>query len=292
MEIQDERPRVEIPLECVGFRGIRKRILVHGGGGTTLVASIDVCVGLPPTQRGAHLSRNYYAILEVVGEAEGDESIESFLSKIASRLMEKHPYATRAVVEASTNYFVDPGGWVKPGEEPVDVRVRVERTRERESWTVQVSVYGMTACPSAQQTLMEMLGHNLRAGPTHSQKARLTLTVTVSPGPLVRIERLARAAFKAFSAPARSVLRRVDEALLVLRAHENPKLAEDVVRDALVEAARVLEDLGYGDETVISAEVESYESIHPQNVVARATLTLGELRALLRRPDGDLGENH
>ncbi|MCE4627742.1 MAG: GTP cyclohydrolase I FolE2 [Desulfurococcales archaeon] len=292
MEVQDEKPRVGIPLECVGFRGIRKRILVRGGGGITLVASIDVCVGLPPTQRGAHLSRNYYAILEAVGEAEGDESIESFLSKIASRLIEKHPYATKAVVEASTSYFVDPGIQGPPGEEPVDVRVRVEKAGGRELWTVQVSVYGMTACPSAQQTLREMLGHNLRAGPTHSQKARLTLTVTVSPGPLVRIERLAQAAFRAFSAPARSVLRRSDEAMLVLRAHENPKLAEDVVRDALVQAAVVLESLGYGDDTIISAEVESYESIHPQNVVARAKLTLGELRGLLRGPNRDFGQNH
>ena len=292
MEVQDEKPRVSLPLECVGFKGIRRRIIVGQETGISLVASIDVCVSIPGSQRGAHLSRNYFAILDALRGEERGESIERFLSSIAERLLELHPYASSATVSARTVYFVEHGvSEVRNGEEPVDVLVTVTRRRGgREEWSVQISVYGMTACPSAQRTISGILGMDPSTpAPTHSQKAKLTVGVTVAPGPIVRIESLARAAFKAFSAPAVSLLKRRDEASLVLHAHRNPKLAEDVVRDAVVSVASLLSRLGYGPDTIITAEVESFESIHPQNVYARATIRLGELEGLLRGADGDLG---
>ncbi len=294
MEVQDERPPVTIPLDCVGFRGIRRRIIIGQETGISLVASIDVCVSIPENRRGAHLSRNYFAILEALRGEERGKSIEYYLSRIAERLLDLHPYALKATVSARTVYFVEHGVEdVRDGEEPVDVLVTVERSRNGpELWSVQVTVSGMTACPSAQKTITALLGMSPdRPGPTHSQRARLTLRVQGVSGQIVRIESLARAAFRAFSAPAVSLLKRQDEAKLVLRAHRNPKLAEDVVRDALVEAARVLVGLGYGPETRVFAEIESFESIHPQNVYARAEAALRDLIPLIGA-DRDLGENH
>ncbi|MCE4626010.1 MAG: GTP cyclohydrolase I FolE2 [Desulfurococcales archaeon] len=279
MEIQDEKPRVSIPLDCIGFKGIRRKLRINSvlEGLILLDSSIDVCVSIDGDRRGAHLSRNLSAVSEAITSVSSAHSIEEYLGRIAKNLINLHSYARRAVVRARTTYYVAIEHEGIMQEEPVEVEVEVEVSRDGEEyWSTSVTVYGMTACPSAQKTINELRLGEMR-GVTHSQKAKLRVTVRSPPGNIARIEELAKAAAKSFSAPAFSMLKRDMEANLVISAHLNPKFAEDVVRDAILNVASMLRARGFDENTLITAEIESYESIHPQNVYARASLTLKDI---------------
>ncbi len=283
MEIQDERPRIALPLDCIGFRGIKHRLIVESIEAIALDVVLDVCISIKEDRRGAHLSRNYDAVIDVIGGSARANSIEYYLDGIASRLLERHEYAVESTVIARTTYYalIEYGG--VRGLEPVDVEVEVSKSKDgRTRWRLSVGLYGMTVCPSAQERIRRIIGldESLPA-PSHSQKAYLRVSVENDAGRIVRIEELSSRIARAFSAPTISLLKRNDEAELVLWAHRNPRFAEDVVREAIAEAAGLLLEEGFPDTTLITAEIESFESIHPQNVYARATLSLGEVASML-----------
>ena len=73
------------------------------------------------------------------------------------------------------------------------------------------------------------------------------------------------------------ILKREDEARMVLEAHMNPKFVEDVVRDILALLLDRLE--GLSGDTLITVRCESEESIHKHNAVAERVTTLEDLRA-------------
>ncbi len=269
-------------MEKIGFRGVRRRVLIQSPlGRIHLDLDMDLTVSIGADRRGAHLSRNIEALRDALEDGATAGSIEEYLERIALRLLEKHGYAFEATVEASTRYYValDYNGIT--GEEPVDVEVSVSRTRGGGSvWRVSVTARGMTVCPSAQKTISEITGKERSLSPSHSQKALLKGTV-YTVGVHARIEDIARALFASFSAPAVTLLKRPQEARLVIDAHRNPVLAEDLVRNALANMARVLKDLP--EDTILEAEAISLESIHPHDVYALARARLGSLNPEVER---------
>lgn len=81
---------------------------------------------------------------------------------------------------------------------------------------------------------------------------------------------------KSFSSPTYSILKRKEEAELVLQAHTKPKFVEDVVRDILSAVLKRYKDLP--DEVLVIARSESEESIHKHNAFAERITNLGDLR--------------
>ena len=79
-----------------------------------------------------------------------------------------------------------------------------------------------------------------------------------------------------FSSSTHELLKRDDEAAVVLRAHQNPKFVEDVVRTILMKVVEKYTDLP--DSVRLTVRSESEESIHKHNAFAERTATLGELR--------------
>jgi GTP cyclohydrolase-4 len=79
------------------------------------------------------------------------------------------------------------------------------------------------------------------------------------------------------SAPTKELLKRRDEARLVIQAHANPKFVEDIVRDIL--DAVVSQYPHLPDEATVIVRSESQESIHKHNAFAERITTLGELRS-------------
>jgi len=79
------------------------------------------------------------------------------------------------------------------------------------------------------------------------------------------------------SSPTYGILKRADEANVVLRAHENPKFVEDVVREILGKLLRRYPRLE--DSVHVTVRSESEESIHKHNAFAERVTTLGELRS-------------
>jgi len=275
-DLQDQPPETPLPLERVGIRGYRRRLHVKAPEGLRVYdAVMDAYVSIGPERRGVHLSRNVEAFIEAMEHEEEpglDEPVEAYLERVARRLLEKHPYALRAQVSASMTDYVSVPWQGREFQEAFDARVSVSAWRDGSRvWYVEVLVTGMTACPHAMETIKKMLGAG--AGelvPTHTQKALLRLAVETR-GRMVRFDLLAREAIRAFSAPALSLLKREDEARLILSALGKPRLAEDVVREAAERARRLAR------RSVISvcARLESLESIHPFNVYAEVCLKNG-----------------
>jgi GTP cyclohydrolase-4 len=254
----------------VGFRGLRRRVTIRSPlGPLQLDLVVDALVDLEPSRRGAHLSRNVEALIEAALEAGEAPSLEEYLDSIAERLLEKHGYASRAWVRARMTYHVPielPEAGVS-GVEPVEVEVSVSKPRGgRSLWRVQVALAGMSVCPSAASTTSSMLGTPRDLSPSHAQRVIVRGALTTR-GRMVRIESIARALSRAPSAPAFTLLKRLEEGRLVLYAFRNQKLAEDIARDALCGLARLAARCC--PDALVEVEVESLESIHPHNVYVR-----------------------
>ena len=265
----------------MGFKGVRQRVIFNTREGRIpLDLKINAFVELDVTRRGAHLSRNIDALMIPLLQ-EHVESIESYLEKVSDKLLELHDYALRAIVEANTVYYVDVKWMDIEGKEPVDVRVTVSKTRSGlKTWKVEVSVRGMSVCPSAMNTISEITSSPWGLAPSHSQKVVIKGSITTK-GEFVRIEDIAKALISSPSAPTFTRLKRLEEAKLILNAFKNPKFVEDIARDAMCNLFKLAKEKGL-ENSFIEVEVESFESIHPHNVYASRSASFLEIENEIR----------
>jgi GTP cyclohydrolase I/GTP cyclohydrolase-4 len=159
---------------------------------------------------------------------------------------------------------------------------------------VGVEAQGMTACPCAQELVMERSRERLRDGgfsedeigrvfeavpvATHNQRGIGTLHIgcpegcaeEFSAGTLLEIVE------SAMSSEVYELMKRSDEVEVVEKAHLRPRFVEDCVREMVRMA---VERFGHLDENAfVSARQENLETIHKHNVVAERHGLLGELR--------------
>jgi GTP cyclohydrolase-4 len=269
------------------------------------VATFDLFVDLPKTQKGTHMSRNLEALADILDEevAKESPSLENLCRRLAVRLLDKHDYASHAYVKAEADYFLtrtNPGG--KPSVENYRLLAEAEAFRSsgqagtagkgkqikhakqgkpRTSRRVGVQVVGMSACPCAMETVRHKLGEEGKKVPadlpfiTHNQRNRVTLVIDVPGESDIEAADLVQVCEESLSAPTFELLKRGDEGDLVLQAHHNPRFVEDVVREVLYKAADRYRSLGDDVRVFVSSEAE--ESIHKHNAYAERTTTFGDL---------------
>jgi GTP cyclohydrolase-4 len=205
--------------------------------------------------------------------------LETFCEKTAKLLLVKHEYATFSEVRAEADYFLNtiyPDG--KKGSEPYKLvaEARVKRNDYIKK-LIGVKVIGMTACPCAMQVVKKINVNTTYPVPTHNQRNIGTLMLEVPhENHSVDADDLIFIAEKSFSSPTYSLLKRKEEAELVIHAHRKPKFVEDVVRDMLGMVLKKYENLP--DDVIVIARSESEESIHKHNAFAERVTTLGDLR--------------
>lgn len=136
----------------------------------------------------------------------------------------------------------------------------------------------MTACPCAMEVVRKIDARDAKhSAPTHNQRNIGTLMIEVPRGTkMVDADDLINIVEISFSSPTYSILKRKEEAELVIKAHSQPKFVEDVVRDILSEVLKRYNELP--DEVLVIVRSESEESIHKHNAFAERVTTLGELR--------------
>ncbi|OGS42784.1 MAG: GTP cyclohydrolase [Euryarchaeota archaeon RBG_16_62_10] len=278
-------------LTRVGVTGVRKPVVVHRDGRDHhLTAEIDVFVDLPSTQRGSHMSRNVEVITEMIerGVRHRVRSLEDLAADVCRELLDRHDYAGYAEVRMSADYFLEksPPSGRKSLEQYRLVARATARRGDGLMKLIGVEVQGMTACPCAMETVAQELSCEVpalrkvgRKVPTitHNQRNRTTLMVEVPEHVDVEADDLIELVEGSLSSPTYGILKRSDEAAVVLRAHQNPKFVEDVVRDilgAILKRYRRLDDSVH-----VTVRSESEESIHKHNAFAERITTLGELRA-------------
>jgi GTP cyclohydrolase-4 len=291
LDVQNRRIENGFRLTRVGITGVKKPVMVHRNGRDNhLTATIDVFVDLPSSQKGSHMSRNVEIITEMIDEGVRRDvgSLEELAADICRALLQRHEYASYAEVRMRADYFLErstASGWSTM--EPFKLMARATARRgDGVMKLVGVEVAGMTACPCAMETVASMVGADspghmeARKAPmiSHNQRNITTLMIEVPEHVEVEADDLVSIVEGALSSPTYGILKREDEAKVVLDAHRNPKFVEDVVRDIL---GKLLDRYGdLPDSVRVTVRSESEESIHKHNAFAERDTTLGELRAV------------
>ena len=273
-DVPEERPLHPIPVNLVGITGRTVWIRLPQG---RLPFEAEIGTSLSGDRRGIHISR-------LLKAAAGLESIE-FEGPLE--------YARALALEAKRTQGASTAEVAVKGKVPVlrraDVSgeevletVRVEAgvklTQEGEGEeALSVTAAHLTACPCTQAYLQAAGASGKESGlppPTHTQRCLTTLRL-FSPRLETSWEALHQALESALHL-VQGLLKRPDEAELVLEASMKPQFVEDVVRE--VGAAVLCGPLsGLDPRTVVEVEALSTESIHDQDVTARLRTDLREL---------------
>jgi len=286
-DVQSRRLTNGFKLTRVGVTGVKKPVTVKRGKKTvTLTCDIDVFVDLPSSQKGSHMSRNLEVIAEIVDQSvrEPVTGLETLSANICRSLLERHEYASYSEVNLKADYFLERTGL--SGRKTLEayklIAKAVNRRNNGLKKLIGVEVIGMTACPCAMETLREELQGKVTFERekvpmiTHNQRNITTVMIEVPEEYDVEANDLIEIVEKSVSSPTFEILKRAEEAKVVLAAHENPKFVEDVVREIL---ARILDNYSnLPDDVIVTVRSESEESIHKHNAFAERVTTLKELR--------------
>jgi GTP cyclohydrolase-4 len=296
-DVQARRPSTQLSLSRVGVTGVEKVIRIRSNGLEQLFyAELECFVDLGPEQKGAHMSRFEEVVNEAIDEVILGEAFkaETLASHIAERVRDRQE-GLRAEVTIAARY---------PETKPAPV----SGAQTQEIYTlfgsavasprgtrrlVGVEAQGMTACPCAQEMVMEHSQERLReAGfddeeiervfeavpvATHNQRGIGTLHIGCPEEctEALEAETLLEIVESAMSSEIYELMKRNDEREVVEKAHRRPRFVEDCVREMIRMATEQFAGLGEG--AFVSARQENLETIHKHNVVAERHGLLSEL---------------
>src|ERR687890_362015 len=165
-DVQARRPSTHVSLSRVGVTGVEKVIRIRSNGTEQLFyAELECFVDLGPEQKGAHMSRFEEVVNEAIDEVVLSEAFkaETLAAHIAGLVRDRQKGA-RAEVTIKARY-------------PENKPAPVSGTLTQEIYTlfgsavasgagtrrlVGVEAQGMTACPCAQEMVMERSQERLR----------------------------------------------------------------------------------------------------------------------------------
>ncbi len=300
-DIQANQPDIPITLTRVGVTDVKKLVEVarRDKRPIVLVSTFDIFVDLPSNRKGANLSRNFEAIDEVLEEmiASPVYEIEDLCSEVAKRLIDRHEYALIAEVRMKSEYVLkrETPATKLNCQEVVNIFAEAKAIRGKILTIrklVGAEVLGITACPCAQEIMVDKARKELKTlgvefevirkflnnvpMPTHNQRGRGVISIEVQNSHFVSLEKIINIIERSMSSQMFELLKRTDEAMIVERAHKNPKFVEDCVRTMAQKIVEEFPDLP--DDSVIIIKQINEESIHRHNAFAERKSTLGELR--------------
>ncbi len=281
----------------MGVTGVEKVIRIETGKQEQLFyAELECFVDLGPAQKGAHMSRFEEVVNEAIDEVILGEAFkaETLAAHIAERVRDRQD-GRRAEVTIAARY---PETKPAPasGSMTQEIYTMFGSAVAAAGGTrrlVGVQAQGMTACPCAQEMVMERSQERLRddgftddeiarvfeAVPvaTHNQRGIGTLYVGCpeSCQDPIEAEVLLEIVEASMSSEIYELMKRSDEVEVVEKAHMNPRFVEDCVREMVRMASERFAPLGDG--AFLSARQENLETIHKHNVVAERHGLLGEL---------------
>jgi GTP cyclohydrolase-4 len=298
-DVQARRPSTQLSLSRVGVTRVEKVVRVRTNGAEQLFyAELECFVDLGPQQKGAHMSRFEEVVNETIDEVilgEAAFKAEALASHIAERIRDRHD-GRRAEVTIAARYpehKPTPASGL-PTQEIYTLFGSAVASARGTRRLVGVEAQGMTACPCAQELVMEHSQERLRESgftpdeiarvfeavpvASHNQRGIGTLHIGCTEGSAETFEAktLLQIVEAAMSSEIYELMKRSDEVEVVEKAHLQPRFVEDCVREMIRMAS---ERFGHLDENAfVSARQENLETIHKHNVVAERHGLLGELR--------------
>jgi GTP cyclohydrolase-4 len=281
----------------IGLLGLEKLVEVQRPFGTVvLLPKIDVFLEIHEKSHGFDLDE---IVNKVIDEALKKKvtGIGRLCTQIAKKLLEENSHVKKTEVKMEADYAVyrkTPVSKLKTQEMFKVISAAISEVKKGVIITKKmlgVEVTGTTSCPCAQEGLIEYSRDELKKTfsendvdkilktvpvASHNQRNISQLLIEIPEDWSIEIEDLIAILENAMSSMMYEVLKRQDEASVVLQSHKNPKFVEDVVREILINTMQRYKNLP-GDSTVF-VRSETYESIHQHNAIAERITTLKELR--------------
>ncbi len=262
LETQDQFPDVQLSLDEVGITDFRTQISITRGTKIyRYTTNIKVVIDLPPSKKGAHMSRFIESISEILSsKTDSFFSLEEMSIQVLQELNSRHPFE-RGMITLTFEFFT-------PRLTPVSKRNSMENYQGRlvTKWKsgsiiheLSLGTSGSTACPHAQV--------NNPLNRTHIQRAYAELTLKGKTSEIPDMEIISKILDESFSAPSFSLLKQEDEQWVVDRMHENPLFVEDVTRNLLINAVQKFKE----SKLEIKAITTSLESIHKHNIISKGS---------------------
>jgi GTP cyclohydrolase IV len=287
-DVQARRPSTQVSLSRVGVTGVEKVIRIRADGAEQLFyAELECFVDLGAEQKGAHMSRFEEVVNEAIDAVILGEAFkaETLAAHIAERVRDRQE-GRRAEVTIAARYpehKPTPASGA-PTQEIYTLYGSAVASARGTRRLVGVQAQGMTACPCAQELVMERSQERLRdtgfdegeiarifeAVPvaTHNQRGIGTLHIGCPEACTESLEAqtLLEIVESAMSSEIYELMKRSDEVEVVEKAHMRPRFVEDCVREMVRMATERFAGLGAG--AFLSARQENLETIHKHNVVA------------------------
>lgn len=283
-DVQSESATTPIELDWVAVSDVLFPVDEEVLEGFRLASTpvVEAAVNLPYTQRGIHASRSYEAVKQAISALQYT-NVYGITSQIVKTLLEKHVYSTRARAVLRLSLFEVERSPVTKAEtlEHFDAVFKSYGHRVNGGHVLRnfvgVRGTGITACPCAKEVIREIYLNGDGRGdpiPTHMQRSYCEIVVESDGN--VTLTQLLNILKNSFSSRTVELLKRVDEAEVVVSAIQRPRFVEDVARTAAYLAAKQFPTLP--DNHHVSIRVKSLESIHRHNMESRLRTTLGEIR--------------
>jgi GTP cyclohydrolase IV len=296
-DVQSRRPATQVSLSRVGVTGVEKVVRISANGDEQLFyAELECFVDLGPEQKGAHMSRFEEVVNEAIDEVVLGEAFkaETLAQHIAERVRDRQG-AMRAEVTIAARFPEHKPAPASgtPTQEIYTLFGSAVASARGTRRLIGVQAQGMTACPCAQEMVMdrsrgrleeqgfgeEEIARVFEAVPvaTHNQRGIGTLYIGCPEGCAqgVEAEALLKIVESAMSSEIYELMKRPDEVDVVEKAHRRPRFVEDCVREMVRMAVESFRDLG--PDAFVLARQENLETIHKHNVVAERHGLMREL---------------
>ena len=253
-DVQSRPDSRNLRIDAVGIKSLRYPATIQAGTGPVpTVASWSMTVTLEASDKGTHMSR-FVELLEAQSQPLTPLRFARLVADMLARLQ-----APSGTIEMRFPYFVRKAAPVSGVPSQLDYEVCWRGSISEHgnySFWMSVAVPATSLCPCSKE-ISEYGAHN--------QRSCITLQTEVLED--FAIEDLIAIAERSASCQVYGLLKRSDEKYVTERAYDNPKFAEDLVRDA---ALALRDDRRVGAYIV---EAENFESIHNHSAFARICST-------------------
>jgi GTP cyclohydrolase FolE2 len=276
VDVPEQVPSFALPLTAVGISGKTVWISLPQGK-IPFDGTIDV--DLPGNRRGIHMSR----IEDVIGRLHDRQFLDlrHYAQELARQVLDLQ-YAAHCRVDLSGKVPIVRNSSVS-GKKSIDTveisaEVIVKRLDTGQGMTktaVGIGVNHITACPCTQAYNRVLFGEERDCPlPTHSQRSFTRLVMSDTNGRPTYAEMLH--CLEVALHVTQDLLKRSDEAELVLQSHRRPQFIEDAVRETAKAVGGYFAAILPG-ETAIQIEALSLESIHIHDVRCHLEVALSQI---------------
>ena len=302
-DIQATKPEIEVGLNRVGVKRVKKLVEIDREGGRpyVLMATFEALVDLPGVRKGADMSRNMEVIDEILEMAIRKKTlrIEHICKEAADLLLSKHAYTTRAEVGMEAEFTIrekTPVTERKTQSTAIIIARAVSEEGGDGHEEIGARVTGITVCPCSREMMSERAKKKLadlgleeqeveefleevpQAG--HSLSGHAILKMESKNSPDIDVKDLIDVARESMSAKIFNLAKRPDEDYMTYHAHLNAKFVEDCVRSMAINVIGRFSHLD--DEVVVTMVQSNDESIHQHDAYAERVATMGNLRRELK----------